>query len=193
MRGKAYASGAKAISSVPGPNRHEASRIVRPTPSRSPIRLAVYAVRELDLSAGTIGIALAIGNLGTLASALTDIDTDLDENGVEMYVTVDKDSAARLGISSRDVNNALYNGFGQRQVATIYDELNQYKVIMGVAQRYAQSPQALGDVHVPGRGAATAAATPAAAPGATRDPSTVQAMAATATAMLPLPAIAKFA
>ncbi|NML59661.1 MMPL family transporter [Massilia sp. RP-1-19] len=135
---------------------------------------------------------------GTLAEsmkrqrALTDIDTDLDENGVEMYVTVDKDSAARLGISSRDVNNALYNGFGQRQVATIYDELNQYKVIMGVAQRYAQSPQALGDVHVPGRSAA-GTTTETAAPGATRDPSTGQALAGTATTMVPLPAIATFA
>ena len=126
--------------------------------------------------------------------ALTDIDTDLDENGVEMYVTVDKDSAARLGISSRDVNNALYNGFGQRQVATIYDELNQYKVIMGVAQRYAQSPQALADVHVPGRSAtATSTTTEPAVSGATRDPSTGQALASTATTMVPLPAIATFA
>ena len=126
--------------------------------------------------------------------ALTDIDTDLDENGVEMYVTVDKDSAARLGISSRDVNNALYNGFGQRQVATIYDELNQYKVIMGVAQRYAQSPQALADVHVPGRSAtATSTTTEPSVSGATRDPSTGQALASTATTMVPLPAIATFA
>ncbi|MES2787034.1 MAG: efflux RND transporter permease subunit, partial [Pseudomonadota bacterium] len=65
--------------------------------------------------------------------ALVDVDTDQQENGVEVFVDVDKESAARLGINSRDVNNALYNGFGQRQVATIYDELNQYRVIMGVA------------------------------------------------------------
>jgi multidrug efflux pump len=59
--------------------------------------------------------------------ALTDVDTDQQENGVESYVDVDKDSAARLGITARDIDNALYNAFGQRQVATIYDELNQYR------------------------------------------------------------------
>ncbi|VXC05512.1 efflux RND transporter permease subunit [Massilia sp. 9I] len=84
--------------------------------------------------------------------ALVDVDTDQAENGVETFVTIDKDTASRLGISTRDVDNALYNNFGQRQVANIYDELNQYHVIMGVAQRYAQSPEALRDVYVPARG-----------------------------------------
>jgi multidrug efflux pump len=94
--------------------------------------------------------------------ALVDVDTDQAENGVETFVKIDKDSAARLGISTRDVDNALYNGFGQRQVATIYDELNQYHVIMGVAQEYAQTPEALRDVYVPSK--ATAASTGAAVP-----------------------------
>jgi len=81
--------------------------------------------------------------------ALIDVDTDQAENGVETYVDIDKPSAARLGISAKDIDNALYNAFGQRQVANIYDELNQYHVIMGVAQKYAQSPEALNDVYVP--------------------------------------------
>ena len=91
--------------------------------------------------------------------ALVDVDTDQAENGVEMFVTIDKESAARLGISTRDVDNALYNNFGQRQVANIYDELNQYHVIMGVAQRYAQSPEALKDVYVPARATGSGAGT----------------------------------
>jgi multidrug efflux pump len=93
--------------------------------------------------------------------ALTDVDTDQQENGVETMVTVDKESAARLGISSRDVDNALYNGFGQRQVATIYAELNQYHVIMEVAPRYTRSPESLKDIYVPakGSGGATTATT----------------------------------
>jgi multidrug efflux pump len=90
-------------------------------------------------------------------SALVDVDTDQAENGVETFVTIDKESAARLGISTRDVDNALYDGFGQRQVATIYDELNQYHVIMGVATQYAQSPEALKDVYVPTKGTGQAA------------------------------------
>jgi multidrug efflux pump len=87
--------------------------------------------------------------------ALTDVDTDQAENGVETYVDIDKESAARLGISAKDVDNALYNAFGQRQVANIYDELNQYHVIMGVAQKYAQSPEALEDVYVPAKAASS--------------------------------------
>ncbi|MFZ6644517.1 efflux RND transporter permease subunit [Undibacterium sp. TJN25] len=84
--------------------------------------------------------------------ALTDVDTDQQENGVETFVTVDKDSAAKLGLTSKDVDNALYDGFGQRQVATVYDELNQYHVIMEVDPRMTRSPESLKDVYVPARG-----------------------------------------
>nr|WP_187363033.1 efflux RND transporter permease subunit [Massilia aquatica] len=127
-------------------------------------------------------------------SALVDVDTDQAENGVEMFVQIDKDSAARLGINPRDVDNALYNAFGQRQVTTIYDELNQYSVIMGVAKQYQQSPEALNDVYVPSRGTSSSggAATPANTT-ASRDPSSGQALSSEATTMVPLSAIASFA
>ena len=128
--------------------------------------------------------------------ALADVDTDQQENGVEMMVTVDKDSASRLGITSRDVDNALYNGFGQRQVATIYSDLNQYKVIMEVAPRFRQSPEALKDIYVAARPAGQAAgANPAQAAGANpalRDPSTGQALSTASAVMVPLSAIARF-
>jgi multidrug efflux pump len=137
---------------------------------------------------------------------LTDVDTDQQENGVETFVEVDKDSAARLGISSRDVDNALYNAFGQRQVATIYDELNQYRVIMQVARRYILSPEALKDVHVPARvtgaalsadastatGTATASVSPTSANLSLRDASTGSAVSSTVTPMVPLSAIASY-
>ncbi|MQA39332.1 efflux RND transporter permease subunit [Rugamonas aquatica] len=84
--------------------------------------------------------------------ALTDVDTDQADNGVETFVTIDKNSASRLGLSARDVDNALYNSFGQRQVATIYSELNQYHVIMEVPREFAKSPAALNDVYVPSKG-----------------------------------------
>ncbi len=134
-----------------------------------------------------------------LQPALTDVDTDQQENGVETMVTVDKDSAARLGISSRDVDNALYNGFGQRQVATIYADLNQYKVVMEVAPRFIRSPESLKDIYVPARGG-SGSTLAAAAPGAAvsvanpglRDPSSGQAVSAAATTMVPLASIASF-
>jgi multidrug efflux pump len=136
--------------------------------------------------------------------ALTDVDTDQQENGVETFVTVDKDSASRLGLSSKDVDNALYDGFGQRQVATVYDELNQYHVIMEVDPRWTRSPESLKDVYVPSTGsaavniAATAATTGTTASTAVvnpalRDQSTGQALSTASTRMVPLSAFAKFA
>ena len=131
--------------------------------------------------------------------ALIDVNTDQQDNGVEMMVTVDKESAARLGISSRDVDNALYNGYGQRQVATIYTDLNQYKVIMGVAQRYIRSPESLKDIYVPAKGATISTSSTAATSSLTntvnpalRDQSTGQALSSSATNMVPLSAIARF-
>ncbi len=126
--------------------------------------------------------------------ALIDVDTDQEENGVETFVRIDHDAAARLGIDARAVDNALYSAFGQRQVSTIYDERNQYKVVMGVAPRYAASPEALKDVYVPAGGTATASATSAANavdPGL-RDPSTGQPLGGAGTVMVPLAAIASF-
>ena len=125
--------------------------------------------------------------------ALLDVDTDQQENGVEAMATVDKDSASRLGITSRDVDNALYNGFGQRQVATIYSDINQYKVIMEVAPRYRQSPESLKDIYVPVRAAGVGVANVASLVNpALRDPSTGQALNTVAKTMVPLSAIAKF-
>ena len=142
---------------------------------------------ELKLWAGKLADAMK-GQPG-----LTDIDTDQAENGVETFVTIDKDSAARLGVSVRDIDNALYNGFGQRQVATIYDELNQYHVVMEVAPRFAQSPEALRDVYVPSKAAAAATAGGATNTAALRDPSSGSALSAAPATMVPLAAFARFA
>ncbi len=128
-------------------------------------------------------------------SALTDVDTDQQDNGVETFVTVDRGSAARLGVSARDVDNALYDAFGQRQVATVYDELNQYHVIMEVAPRYARGPQALNDLQVAARRAVgtTPDASSSVVNPALRDPSTGQALNTGASTMVPLSSIARFA
>ncbi len=125
-------------------------------------------------------------------NALTDVDTDQQENGVETMVTVDKDTASRLGITSRDVDNALYNGFGQRQIATIYGDINQYKVIMEIAPRYRQSPESLKDIYVPARATGVGTTVSTLVNPALRDQSTGQALSATGSTMVPLSAIAKF-
>jgi multidrug efflux pump len=130
---------------------------------------------------------------------LTDVDTDQADNGVETFVTIDKDTVSRLGMTVRDVDNALYNAFGQRQVATIYDELNQYKVVMEVAPEFARSPEALRDVYVPARGTATTSTASGGANNsannvsALRDASSGAALSTAASNMVPLSGIARFA
>ena len=140
-----------------------------------------------------------------LQPALIDVDTDQAENGVETFVSIDKDRATQLGVQVKDIDNALYNSFGQRQVATIYDELNQYHVIMEVAPRYAQSPEALRSVYVPASNAAAVAATSTTATATTsvaatasnttvaRDPSSGSALSTTLAHMVPLSSFSTFA
>jgi multidrug efflux pump len=120
-----------------------------------------------------------------------DVDSDLQENGVETFVRVDRDAATRLGVSSRDINNALYNAFGQRQVATLYGELNQYRVIMEHNPAYTRSPQALNDIYVPVRAIAATATSTSANPGL-RDVASGQALSTSGTVMVPLSNVASF-
>jgi multidrug efflux pump len=127
--------------------------------------------------------------------SMIDVDTDQRESGVESYVEVDKDSASRLGISARDIDNALYDAFGQRQVATIYDELNQYHVIMEVAPRNKRSPEALADIYVPSKAVTSTTTTTSAVTTvinpALRDQSSGQPLSPTPGTMVPLSTIAR--
>ncbi len=119
---------------------------------------------------------------------LTDVDTDQADNGVETYVEVDRASASRLGVSAAAVDSALYNAFGQRSVATIYSELNQYSVIMEWAPEYTKGPPALGDIFVAANPGGTVGT--AANPGQ-RGASTGQVLSNTPSTMVPLSAIAR--
>ena len=72
---------------------------------------------------------------------LTDVNSDQQTAGLQVDLTIDRDTAARLGIIVAQINNTLYDAFGQRQVSTIYNALNQYHVIMEVAPEFWQSPE----------------------------------------------------
>ncbi|MFC4314054.1 efflux RND transporter permease subunit [Steroidobacter flavus] len=80
---------------------------------------------------------------------LVDVDIDRQEGGAEVRVQIDRDRAAQFGIPTQAVDAALYDAFGQRQVATIYSGLNQYHVVMGVAPEFNGSPTMLEHVYVP--------------------------------------------
>jgi len=79
---------------------------------------------------------------------LRDVSSDQLDSGLQIPLTIDRPTAARLGISTRLIDETLYSAFGQRQVSTIYTALNQYHVVMEVAPQFWQSPDALGDIYV---------------------------------------------
>ncbi len=79
---------------------------------------------------------------------LRDVNTDQQDRGLDAAVTIDRDTASRLGVTPQDIDNALYDAFGQRQVSTIYRQLNQYHVVMEVDPQYQNSPAALQSVYV---------------------------------------------
>jgi len=81
---------------------------------------------------------------------LLDVDTDDQSKGLQTSLIVDRDAAARLGISPRQIDTVLNDAFAQRSVSTIYQPLNQYRVVMGVAPEYAQSPEALDRLQISG-------------------------------------------
>jgi multidrug efflux pump len=85
---------------------------------------------------------------------LADVNSDQQNKGLESDLVIDRDAAAQLGITVSQIDNTLYDAFGQRQVSTIYVARNQYHVIMEVAPRYWQDPETLKDVYVSTSGAA---------------------------------------
>jgi multidrug efflux pump len=80
---------------------------------------------------------------------LADVVSNQEDNGLAVYVTIDRDSAARLGISVGTVDNALYDAFGQRIVSTIFTQSNQYRVIMEADPHAYRSVDSLASIYVP--------------------------------------------
>jgi multidrug efflux pump len=80
---------------------------------------------------------------------LRDVASDQQNNGLGLLVSIDRDTAGRLGITPQNIDDALYDSFGQRQVSTIYTQTNQFHVILEVAPQYQQDSAALGDMYVP--------------------------------------------
>ena len=79
---------------------------------------------------------------------LADVNIDQQDRGLDAAITIDRDTASRLGITAQMIDEALYDAFGQRPVSTMYKQLNQYHVVMEVAPEYWQSPDTLKDIYV---------------------------------------------
>ncbi|MEO8676154.1 MAG: efflux RND transporter permease subunit, partial [Casimicrobiaceae bacterium] len=79
---------------------------------------------------------------------LADVNTDTQDKGLQTSLVIDRDAASRLGVSPGLIDTTLNDAFGQRQVSTIYAQLNQYHVVMEAAPQYWQSPEALRSIYV---------------------------------------------
>jgi hydrophobe/amphiphile efflux-1 (HAE1) family protein len=110
------------------------------------------ALYQYTLQAGDFGLLNAwaprlVQKMRTLPE-LTDVSSDQQDRGLQTSLVIDRSTASRLGISTAQIDNALYDAFGQRQVSIMYTLLNQYHVIMEVDPRYWQSPDTLKETYV---------------------------------------------
>jgi len=97
---------------------------------------------------------------GRTMPELRDVSTDEQNHGLSETLVIDRDSAARLGITTAAIDAVLYDAFGQRQVSTMYTGLNQYFVVMEVAPEYQLSPDSLNNIYIKAGSAGAAASVP---------------------------------
>jgi multidrug efflux pump len=79
---------------------------------------------------------------------LTDLASDQESGGLQMSVTIDRDTASRMGVSPQNIDDTLYDAFGQRQVSTIFTQLNLYRIILEVKPEFQENPSALNLLYV---------------------------------------------
>lgn len=82
------------------------------------------------------------------APYLADVASDLQDQGLQAYVAIDRDAAGRMGITTAAIDNILYDAFGQRLVSTIFTQSNQYRVVLEVQPEYKRGPAALNDLYI---------------------------------------------
>ena len=118
---------------------------------------------------------------------LVDVSSDQQDKGLRSDVIIDRAKASRLGLTASMIDNTLYDAFGQRQVSTIYEPLNQYHVVMETEPRFRETPNALDDLYISGGAGA------APRPYSPRDVTSVaNAVSAAASPMIPFSTFARF-
>ncbi|HMD43514.1 MAG TPA: multidrug efflux RND transporter permease subunit [Candidatus Acidoferrum sp.] len=106
-----------------------------------------YSLEDVDPKELAYWTPRFVAKLKTLPQ-LRDVATDQLDDGLLATLTIDRDTASRLGILPADIDNTLYDAFGQRQVSTIFTQLNQYHVVMEVQPNFQQNPDALKNIYV---------------------------------------------
>ena len=126
-------------------------------------------------------------------AAITDVDIDQQDAGASAFVTVNRERASSLGVSMTTLDNTLYDAFGQRQVASIYQGLNQYHVVMEADPAFSGKPEALENLYLPVGGALAPAITTNANASLGSNAATGSAVSTSATSQIQLSTVASWA
>jgi len=140
----------KSLSSIPG-----GTLVMQPVqdlrigsrPSSSQYQYTIRSDTLADLNLWAPRLQAAFRELPQLA----DVRSDLQTRGLQARISIDRDAAARFGVTPQQIDEALYDAFGQRQVSIIYRSLGQYRVVMGLEPEFLEGPESLKLLHVPGR------------------------------------------
>jgi multidrug efflux pump len=116
-------------------------------PSSSQYQYTIRSDTLADLNLWAPRLQAALRELPQLA----DVRSDLQNRGLQARLSIDRDAAARFGVTPQQIDDALYDAFGQRQVSIIHRPLGQYRVVLGMESEFLQGPESLKLLHVPGR------------------------------------------
>ena len=106
-----------------------------------------FSVEDADPKELSVWVPRLVERLSKLPQ-LADVASDLQDQGLQAFVEIDRDTASRLGITPTMIDNALYNAFGQRLVSTIFTQSNQYRVVLEVRPEFQKGPAALDDIYI---------------------------------------------
>jgi len=110
-----------------------------------------YSMEDADANELTLWATKLVTQLRTLPQ-MRDVASDQQNNGLKADLVIDRDTASRLGILPQAIDDILYDSFGQRQVSTIFTQLNQYHVVLEVSPQFQQDPDALKNIYVKSTG-----------------------------------------
>jgi multidrug efflux pump len=110
-----------------------------------------FSVEDADADELSAWVPKLVERLRSLPQ-LADVASDLQDQGLQVYVDIDRATAGRLGVTPAAIDNALYNAFGQRLISTIYTQTSQYRVVLEVKPEFKQGPAALEDIFVDSSG-----------------------------------------
>jgi multidrug efflux pump len=112
--------------------------------SRAQYPFVVQATHQDDLLEWVPKLVAALQQSDKLSAVTTDLTT----GGLQAYVNIDRDAAARVGVTVADIDAALYNAFGQRLISTIFTQSSQYRVVLEAQPQFQQGPEAISQIHV---------------------------------------------